>query len=445
MDPDLDSYYTMSLIVLRYPELLELVHGIGAQLQKHSRGTGGRFSDTRTQYLILEGRLDATAKGIESDFAEAVAAGGVPVKAALTPDQQKLAAGIEAFRQAARTFIDLGPSSAAMAGLDSTQRALVQQLRQTWTSAGVELDRLLDVRIDGLFSRMWLHLGTALFLLMAILTMVYCVARQIVVPLRRLSDVTDTVRRTGDHTLRANWQSEDEIGRLVLGFNDMLAQLDREREVQKELAANARAAEAQQTLVEASPIPMVVTAVPGHEVLHANQPAQHWLAGRKSDPWAVGLEPGVRSRFFQHLADRDAVDAVRGALESGQRARLGSALGKAAAVPGTGRGAHHLHAHQPPEADGATARIVGQGVRGLVRGHHDSARRRAHPERQPRFRARHRLRVPGRSRAAARVPSARPGRRAVLPQPVDHGAAARRLAGRGDTAGAATANSFRRG
>jgi diguanylate cyclase (GGDEF)-like protein/PAS domain S-box-containing protein len=308
LDPDLDSYYTMSLIVLRYPELIELVHGIGAQLHKQSPGAGGRASDTRSQYLILEGRLDATAKGIESDFAEAVAAGGAPVKAALTPDQQKLAAGIEAFRQAARTFIDLGPGNTAMAELDSAQRALSQQLRQTWTSSGVELDRLLDVRIDGLFSRMWLHLGTALFLLMAILTMVYRVARQIAVPLRRLSDVTDTVRRTGDHTLRAKWQSEDEIGRLVLGFNDMLAQLDREREVQKELAANARAAQAQQTLVEALPIPMMVTAVPGHEVLHANQPAQHWLAGRKADPWAVGLEPGVRSRFFQQLADRDAVD-----------------------------------------------------------------------------------------------------------------------------------------
>jgi hypothetical protein len=172
LDPDLDSYYTMSLIVLRYPELIELVHGIGAQRQKQSRGAGGRGSDTRTQYLILEGRLNATAKGIKSDFAEAVAAGGAPVKAALTPDQQKLAAGIEAFRQAARAFIDLEPGTAAMDGLDSAQRALLEQLRQTWASSCVELDRLLDVRIDGLFSRMWLHLGTALFLLMAILTMV---------------------------------------------------------------------------------------------------------------------------------------------------------------------------------------------------------------------------------------------------------------------------------
>jgi hypothetical protein len=39
----------------------------------------------------------------------------------------------------------------------------LEQLRQTWTSSCVELDRPLEVRIDGLFSRMWLHLGTACF------------------------------------------------------------------------------------------------------------------------------------------------------------------------------------------------------------------------------------------------------------------------------------------
>jgi diguanylate cyclase (GGDEF)-like protein/PAS domain S-box-containing protein len=308
LDPDLDSYYTMSLIVLRYPELLELLHGIGAQLHQQGHGSALGRSDARTQYLILEGRLDATAKGIESDFSEAVAAGGDAVRGALGPDQKKLAGAIEAFRLAARKVIEFGPGAAALAAVDAAQRELLLQLRATWSGSGVELDRLLHAREAGLFSRMWLDLGTAAFLLMAILSLVYFVARQIAGPLRRLLNVTDTVRRTGDYALRAEWRSEDEIGRLVLGFNDMLAQLDREREVQKELAANARAAAAQQALVEATPIPMVVTSVPGHEVLHANQPAQRWLGGGKSDPWAAGLEPGVRARFFQQLADRDAVN-----------------------------------------------------------------------------------------------------------------------------------------
>ena len=34
-------------------------------------------------------------------------------------------------------------------------------------------------------------------------------------PLRHLSGVADTVRHTGDHTVRAQWHSSDEIGRLV--------------------------------------------------------------------------------------------------------------------------------------------------------------------------------------------------------------------------------------
>ncbi|HSI58373.1 MAG TPA: EAL domain-containing protein [Ideonella sp.] len=302
LDPDLDSYYTMSLVLLRYPELLELLHGVGSQL--HQPVTG----DTRTRYLILEGRLDAAAKGVASDYAEALAAGGAPLQARLDTGQQRLMAAIEAFRGAARGVIDEQASAASLAAMDSRHQALLVALDHAWSGAAAALDHLLLVRIDGLFMRMWLHLGTALTLLGAILAMVYFVARQIAAPLRHLSSVTETVRLTGDHTLRAEWHSQDEIGRLVVGFNDMLAQLDREREAQKELAASARAAEAQHALVEATPMPMMVTAVPGHEVLHANQPAQAWLGGRSGDPWAAGLESPVRSRFFQQLADRGAVD-----------------------------------------------------------------------------------------------------------------------------------------
>src|SRR6202008_1108149 len=114
------------------------------------------------------------------------------------------------------------------------QQSVVADVGQTWRNTGVELDRLLHERVRTLFARMWLHLGTALFLLCGILTMVYTVARQISRPLRQLARVMDTVRRTGDHSLRARWHSLDEIGLLVNGFNEMLEQLDPERDVQKE-------------------------------------------------------------------------------------------------------------------------------------------------------------------------------------------------------------------
>jgi diguanylate cyclase (GGDEF)-like protein/PAS domain S-box-containing protein len=308
LDPDLDSYYAMSLSALRYPALLESINGIGVQLHD-TPATASKAEQMRTRYLVLEGQLDAVLQGFKSDFAEATAANH-SLAVSLTPSVSKMLEAIETYREVARATVDLGASvdPALLKTADEAQQALVGLARDSWRETGTELTGLLRARVSGLFSRMWLHLGTALFLLCGILVMVFFVAQQISRPLRQLARVMDTVRRTGDHSLRASWPSQDEIGQLVIGFNEMLEQLDHERDVQKELAATARASEAQHALVEATPVPMVVTAIPGHEILHANKPALFWLNHGASDPWARGLDSAVRARFFQQLSDRGAVD-----------------------------------------------------------------------------------------------------------------------------------------
>ncbi len=307
LDPDLDSYYTMSIILLRVPELLEAVAGLSGHVLPHPVASNMSESDARARFLLLEGRLDTSRQALASDYAEAFAAGGATMRQALNPGFQALLTAIDNYRKAAREAIDAG-NPATRQDLVEAHAQLLDRTQQAWQTAGAQMEQLLRQRIAGFFTRMWLHLGTALALLSVILTAVFFVARQIAVPLQRLARVADEVKRTGDHSLRGHWDSSDEIGRLVLGFNDMLAQLDRERLAQQELAASARAAEAQQQLVEAMPIPMMVTAVPGHQVLHANKPAQAWLGRSSDDPWRNGLDAAVRARFFQQLADRDAVD-----------------------------------------------------------------------------------------------------------------------------------------
>ena len=308
LDPDLDSYYTMSLIVLRYPELLQLSQAIGEHLETAAGRTAGSASLLRTQYLVLEGKLDAAAQAIGQDHAEAFAAGRPALAERLRPRLVALQQSIDGYRASARALIEQGATPAALQAAHAAQAALRHDIERAWSEGGATLDGLLAARIEGLFQRMWLHLGTALVLLTVILGLVTTVARAIARPLSKLADVADTVRRTADYSLRASWKSDDEIGRLVVAFNEMLGRLDLERETQKELAASARAAEAQRALVQSTPIALVVTAVPGHEVLHANPPAAAWLAGLEVDPWRAGLEPAVRARFFQQLADRDAVD-----------------------------------------------------------------------------------------------------------------------------------------
>ncbi|WP_311224248.1 MULTISPECIES: EAL domain-containing protein [unclassified Acidovorax] len=304
LDPDLDSYYVMSLILLRFPELLQVTHDTVGFL---TRPGGSQSAHRSAELLTLAGRLDAVMLGIDSDYNQAFIAGSPALRSALEQQREGLKAAGADF-QAMLQSIAQGETRSALADLPDRQRALLTNLQTAWEQGTLRLDQLLFTRVDDLFARMWLHLGTAMLLLGCILSLVTLVARQIAKPLQQLARVADEVRRSGDHTLRAHWTSRDEIGRLVTAFNGMLAQLDRERVLQQELAASARAAEAQRELVEAFPIPMVVTSVPEHEVLHANAPAGLWLNGNVRDPWHRGLEPGVRARFFQRLADHGVVD-----------------------------------------------------------------------------------------------------------------------------------------
>ncbi len=300
LDPDLDSYYTMSLVMLRFPELLGLLREAG-QLARRLQSQPDM--DGRTRLLLLEGRLDATMHGIASDYEEAYAASKPALRERLSASSAALLDAVTVFRAASRSLEGREGTI-----LERHRIASVQALASAWHAAQDELQRLLALRNAEAYSRMWTHLGTAALLLVVILNVVFFVASQISRPISRLAQVAARVSGSGDYTLRADWRSGDEIGRLVSGFNGMLEQLDHQRMSQQELVARHRAADAQRELVEAIPIPMMVTSIPTHDVLHANQAAQSWLNGCRSDPWKTGMPGPTRARFFQALTDTEAVD-----------------------------------------------------------------------------------------------------------------------------------------
>jgi diguanylate cyclase (GGDEF)-like protein/PAS domain S-box-containing protein len=311
LDPDLDSYYVMSITALRFPELVQVLHE-GRVLTQQLGAVDGRRGARQvkeSQLLTLAGRVDAVRQGIEADYVQAYVASGAPLKQALQAGQAGLLAQLQTYQVALSQLAEADmPLPEDLKGLADAHQAALQAVDNAWAQGLVALTGLLHARVDGLYTRMALHLGTALLLLAAILSVVYLVAAQIARPLSGLADVAEQVRLTADYTQRAHWHSTDEIGRLFTAFNSMLAQLDQDRLVQQELAASARAAQAQHEVVEAFPIPMVVTSVPDHRILHVNVPARPWVGECKLDPWRTGLEPGVRARFFQRLSDRDAVD-----------------------------------------------------------------------------------------------------------------------------------------
>ncbi|CAN5437163.1 hypothetical protein BH10PSE17_BH10PSE17_32010 [soil metagenome] len=304
LDPDLDSYYTMSLVLLRYPALLKNVADLSSHL--HRAGHGQVVDAERAELFTLEGQLSGIAKDIDSDHREAIAAAtDGKLGARLAPAREKLAAALGNYLHLTREVA--GGGFASDQSINLVQSDLVAAVNESWAVGCAQLERLIDERVHDFFVRMWLHLGASLTLLSIILFAVYYVAQQISRPLKHLRGIVDVVRRTGDHDVRARWDSQDEIGRVVAGFNEMLGQLDEHRRVQQELVATTRAAEAQQTLLEHMPVPLMVTSVPDHRILHFNESAKQWLGERRNDPWGESLDRATRHHFFQELADRDSV------------------------------------------------------------------------------------------------------------------------------------------
>jgi diguanylate cyclase (GGDEF)-like protein/PAS domain S-box-containing protein len=320
LDPDLDSYYTMSLLVLRFSELQDLMGRLASKSVEYAASADAARTVLLNELLISEGRLAATIKGMRSDHAEALAAGPAKLKTDLVPPFTALFAALDEFQQRTgyRGTTANTPDAAAVARMHADTSAL---MLRAWQQTSTSLDALLEARISHLLARMWLHLGTAAALLMIILALVYFIARQIARPIRSLAAVADQVSESGDYSVRATHDSRDEIGHLVTAFNSMLADLDLVRAAREDLAATARAQEAQHALLASFPSPLIVTSIPEHRVLHANKPAESWLGAHRSDPWVKALTPSARAHYFQRMSDEDAVDGFEVQWQTGLDAK----------------------------------------------------------------------------------------------------------------------------
>jgi signal transduction histidine kinase/HAMP domain-containing protein len=309
LDPDLDSYYSMSLVLLRFPELVDLLAQIRAQAHR-SVHDGAISADDRTEFLILEGRLTNVIKGIEGDRQAGYS--GNPdgsLERGLAPGFTLLDGALSDLLTELRASIidQSGPIRAEP--VDSAIETSLRATRTVWVQTSSELNRLLKIRIDGFFQRMWTHFALAGALLSVILILVLLVARRIAVPIGHLAEVAEAVRQTNDYDRRAKWDSGDEIGRLVDAFNTMLERLQAEGLRREELAAQTRAAEAQRDLLEAIPTPLTVSRLSDHSLLHVNQPASLLLGlSGKYDAVEDHLAPDDRERLFRQLSLHGAVN-----------------------------------------------------------------------------------------------------------------------------------------
>jgi twitching motility protein PilJ len=232
LDPDLDSYYLMSLSVVQLPRAITTT-GVVRTLAIQAAGRG---TNTPEQRAVLRGAFDSSVQELERLNADIRSAyQGNPQLARLL-DQSYFTMNTEMSKfirtvygniLAGEEVRNLTPGQAF-----EVARASFDAQYQFYYAVMQQLDVLLQERIAGVRqTTLYTLLAVAAGLLLAF-TLITFITRSITRPLRELSKVSELVGQ-GDLSQLAQIESRDEIGALAKSFNTSILQL-REANVRQE-------------------------------------------------------------------------------------------------------------------------------------------------------------------------------------------------------------------
>jgi signal transduction histidine kinase len=290
LDPDLDTYYMQDIVVGKLPTLLG--HLDASQRLLHE-AAANPAADLGVRVAMLDSLLRSTLEVIQENLAAAYR-GNIDgnLKPAVEASFAAMISSANSQFGRVKSIMAGGPPAAAVdpQSANAAFANAVQSAVEAWAVAHSELDRLLQQRIDTFLGRLRMSLGlTGVAACLGIL-IAFMTYRHIVKPLERLEKLARTVRETKDYSLRTDISSRDEIGRLGLAFNAMLAELARARE--REAADQSRAVSVQSELARVSRLTTMgeMAATIAHEI---NQPLAaivangnaglRWLKNRTPD------------------------------------------------------------------------------------------------------------------------------------------------------------------
>jgi signal transduction histidine kinase len=320
LDPDLDSYHLQNLITRKLPVFFRRLGELQI-LSRQAAAAGAPSSEQKVYFQVLQRELQSIVDEVKVEFAAAYR--GNPdgsLKQAIDSTFSQMRSYIDAFHDSLHArFAEDDVAGRNVANSNRLYGDVVESATAAWAAAQSELDRLVQLRIDGFVKRMrWSVALTGALVGLSILVSVMTY-RHIVEPLERLESVAAAVRKTKDYSLRIDYTAKSEIGQLATGFNDMLSELEaareRERSQQTEIAHVSRLS-----------IMGTVTASIAHEIKQPLQAiaansnaAQRWLSREKPnlEEASLALESIAKDT---HRAS-EVIESMRRVLKKGDLER----------------------------------------------------------------------------------------------------------------------------
>ena len=245
LDPDLDSYYLMDAVLnalSRGQELLALASSLGKGVVKGGTPT----VEERTEFIslssLLRSNAEATRRGLDVAFRNNPAAN---LKPDLGPTLRDHLVATDALLNAIDGEV-IRPEAIAIQPTDYDR--LVQKSLEAnyflWDRAVVNLEGLLQARIDGLTRKKHLVEAFSAVMLLSVAYLLLAVYLGVLSAVRRLKEASELMLggAVDQHVIL---ETRDELGQVATAFNNVATRLCAEWAQAREESARARAAEAE--------------------------------------------------------------------------------------------------------------------------------------------------------------------------------------------------------
>ncbi|HEX9447879.1 MAG TPA: HAMP domain-containing methyl-accepting chemotaxis protein [Dongiaceae bacterium] len=228
LDPDLDSYYVMDLVVVKMPDLTDRLRDLTVISRKVWQD-GKIDSSEQVDFFVALGGLKSLLDGIDGSVASGYSGNADgSLKANLDPSYLALKQGMS-------NLVDQVNKSAIDEATASKDLALSQQF---YATASAELERLLDKRMGGFYHDQTMTLVmTGILFVIVVGLVLYAVRRAVIRPVNQLT-ASMTQLASGDLDVSlALADRQDEVGNM----GRALAVFRENALKRQELEANQRA------------------------------------------------------------------------------------------------------------------------------------------------------------------------------------------------------------
>ncbi len=219
LDPDIDSYYTMSVILIRGPDMQDQLKGLSDFLAR-TLPAGAFAGDERTQLIIQTGLIESNADAIQNEMERAFI--DVPnfsrsetFQSALSPDLNRSTREIkEAIALIRARALDVEPPQLSVSESDAALRTALAAHFRFWDLANAQMVELLEIRTHGFRIQQALALFGVLLSVAVTLFVTLFVRREMT---HRLAHAAETLNRMarGDMTESVTADSRDEVGSML--------------------------------------------------------------------------------------------------------------------------------------------------------------------------------------------------------------------------------------